>query len=240
MKLKHLLLAALTATLSLGASAANPNATISQVKIYINPGHGTYTSGDRPMATIGHGAAGADTAGFYESNTNMQKAYGLLDKLKEYGVPYDNSKSPVYYTDANGKKYWQQNNIRMSHCTTGVSPELSVVATEAQTMDADVFISIHSNANQGDGTNPGGHTNFNQLLFLHRGWDGDPYVSGSDKMARACWDQAIKNKHMHWNWLTDPTLPYDVGSANWGTGGTTSFPGRKYYPDGKDADGNPF
>ena len=241
MKLKHLLLAALTATLSLSASAANPNATVSQVKIYINPGHGTYTSSDRPMATMGHGAAGADTAGFYESNTNMQKAYGLLDKLKEYGVPYDNSKSPVYYTDANGNKYWQQKNIRMSHATTGVSPGLSVVAAEAQTMDADVFISIHSNANQGDGTNPGGHTNFNQLLFLHRGWDGDPYVAGSYDMAMACWKHAISNKHMHWNWLTDPTLPYDVGSSNWGTDGTTSFPGRKYYPENKkDADGNPY
>lgn len=239
MKLKHFLLGAAVSVFSVGQMmAANPNATVDQVRIYINPGHGTYTSGDRPMATIGHGAAGADTAGFYESNTNMQKAYGLLDKLKEYGVPYDNSKRPTYYTDANGNKYWQQNNIRMSHATTGVSPELSTVAEEAQTMNADVFISIHSNANQGDGTNPGGHTNFNQLLFLHRGWDGDPYVSGSDKMARACWDQAIKNKHMHWNWLTDPTLPYDVGSSNWG--GATSFPGRKYYPSGKDADGNPF
>ncbi len=238
MKLKHLLLAALTATLSLSASAANPNATVNQVRIYINPGHGTYTSGDRPMATIKHGAAMADTAGFYESNTNMQKAYGLLDKLKEYGVPYDNSKRPTYYTDANGNKYWQQNNIRMSHATTGVSPELSVVATEAQTMDADVFISIHSNANQGDGNNPSGHTNFNQLLFLHRGWDGDPYVAGSYDMAMACWKHAISNKHMHWNWLTDPRYPYDAGSANWGN--ASSFPGRVYYPSGKDADGNPY
>lgn len=229
MKLKHLLLAALTATLSLGTSAANPNATVNQVRIYINPGHGTYTSGDRPMATIKHGAAMADTAGFYESNTNMQKAYGLLDKLKEYGVTYNASK-PI--TGSN------QTNIRMSHATTGVNPELSVVAQEAQTMNADMFISIHSNANQGDGNNPSGHTNFNQLLFLHRGWDGDPYVAGSYDMAMACWKHAISNKHMHWNWLTDPRYPYDAGSANWGN--ASSFPGRVYYPSGKDADGNPY
>lgn len=229
MKLKHLLLAVTTASLVLSASAANPNATVSQVRIYINPGHGTYTSSDRPMATIKHGAAMADTAGFYESNTNMQKAYGLLDKLKEYGVPYNASK-PITGS--------YQTNIRMSHATTGVSPELSVVATEAKTMNADVFISIHSNANQGDGNNPSGHTNFNQLLFLHRGWDGDPYVAGSDKIARACWNHAIKNKHMHYNWLTDPRYPYDAGSANWGN--ASSFPGRVYYPSGKDADGNPY
>ncbi|MBR5550588.1 MAG: carboxypeptidase regulatory-like domain-containing protein [Muribaculaceae bacterium] len=229
MKIKQLLLAAMTATLALGATAANPNATVSQVRIYINPGHGTYTSGDRPMATIKHGAAMADTAGFYESNTNMQKAYGLLDKLKEYGVPYNASK-PITGTN--------QTNIRMSHATTGVNPELSVVAQEAQTMNADMFISIHSNANQGDGNNPSGHTNFNQLLFLHRGWDGDPYVAGSYDMAMACWKHAISNKHMHWNWLTDPRYPYDAGSANWGN--ASSFPGRVYYPSGKDADGNPY
>lgn len=229
MKVKKLLLATSVALLSLSASAANPNATVDQVRIYINPGHGTYTSSDRPMATIKHGAAMADTAGFYESNTNMQKAYGLLDKLREYGVPYNASK-PI--TGSN------QTNIRMSHATTGISPGLTTVATEAQTMNADVFISIHSNANQGDGDNPSGHTNFNQLLFLHRGWDGDPYVAGSDKIARACWNHAIKNKHMHYNWLTDPTLPYDVGDSNWGN--ASSFPGRKYYPSGKDADGNPY
>ena len=190
------------------------------------------------MATIKHGAAMADTAGFYESNTNMQKAYGLLDKLKEYGVPYDASKSVTYYYDSNGNKKWYQNNIRMSHATTGVNPELSVVAEEAQAMNADMFISIHSNANQGDGNNPSGHTNFNQLLFLHRGWDGDPYVAGSYDMAMSCWKHAISNKHMHWNWLTDPRYPYDAGSANWGN--ASSFPGRVYYPSGKDADGNPY
>ena len=138
MKIKLLLSS--IAIFAISASAANPNATIEQVKIYINPGHGTYTGNDRPMATMGHGAAGADTAGFYESNTNMQKAYGLLDKLKEYGVPYDPSK-PI-----TGKN---QVNIRMSHATTGTSPGLSTVAQEAQTMNADIFISIHSNANTG-------------------------------------------------------------------------------------------
>ena len=231
MNIKHLLFAVIATSLSLSSSAANPNATVDQVRIYINPGHGTYTGNDRPMATMGHGAAGADTAGFYESNTNMQKAYGLLDKLKEYGVPYDNSKSPVYYTDASGNKYWQQNNIRMSHATTGTSPALSTVATEAQTMNADMFISIHSNANTGTGDDVTGHTNFNQLLILHRGWDGDPYSPGSYEMAMACWNRAIKNKHMHFNWLSNPTVVYNDGKV---------YSGRKYYPTNKDADGNPY
>ncbi len=220
MKIKLLLL--WIALFAISASAANPNATVDQVRIYINPGHGTYTGNDRPMATMGHGAAGADTAGFYESNTNMQKAYGLLDKLKEYGVPYDPSK-PI-----TGKN---QVNIRMSHATTGTSPALSTVAQEAKTMNADIFISIHSNANTGTGDDVTGHTNFNQLLFLHRGWDGIPYVDGSDEMAMACWNHAIKNKHMHFNWLNNPTVVYNDGKV---------YSGRKYYPSGKDADGNPY
>lgn len=216
MKIKLLLLS--SAIFAVSASAQ----TIDQVRIYINPGHGTYTGNDRPMATMGHGAAGTDTAGFYESNTNMQKAYGLLDKLKEYGVPYNPSK-PI-----TGKN---QVNIRMSHATTGTSPALSTVAQEAQTMNADMFISIHSNANTGTGADVTGHTNFNQLLFLHRGWDGDPYNENSDKMAMACWNHAIKNKHMHFNWLNNPTVVYNDGVV---------YSGRKYYPSGKDADGNPY
>ena len=49
MKIKLLLSS--IAIFAISASAANPNATIEQVKIYINPGHGTYTGNDRPMAT---------------------------------------------------------------------------------------------------------------------------------------------------------------------------------------------
>ena len=225
MNIKQLLTSIATFAFALSASSANPNATVDQVRIYINPGHGTYTSNDRPMATIKHGAFNSskvDTAGFFESNTNMQKAYGLLDKLKEYGVPYDPSK-PI-----TGKN---QVNIRMSHATTGTSPALSTVAQEAKTMNADMFISIHSNANTGTGDNPSGHTNFNQLLFLHRGWDGIPYVDGSDEMAMACWNHAIKNEHMHFNWLDNPTVVYNDGKV---------YSGRKYYPTYKDEDGNPY
>ena len=80
MKLKHLLLAAMTATLSLGASAANPNATVDQVRIYINPGHGAFTGNDRPMSTIKHGSqtstsVGSDTANFFESKVFLSEDF---------------------------------------------------------------------------------------------------------------------------------------------------------------------
>ena len=247
MKIRQLLLAAMTATLSLSASAK----TVDEIRIYINPGHGSYTGTDRPMATMGHGEAGADTAGFYESNTNLWKSFGLLEKLIEYGVPFDRSKNQNNSNPARrGAALDLSQNIVMSHVACGgvatvtnqntgeiivrgeYDRPLSEIATEVQTNGFDVFISIHSNANTGTGDNKTGHTNFNQLLFLHRGWDGDPYVAGSYDMCMACWKHAISNKHMHWNWLSNPTVVYNDGVV---------YGGRKYYPENqKDADGNPY
>lgn len=59
----------------------------SQVRIYINPGHGSWGGEDRHMGTVTHGGATyTDTAGFYESNTNLEKGFGMLEKLIEYGI----------------------------------------------------------------------------------------------------------------------------------------------------------
>ena len=98
-------------------------------KIYVNPGHGTWGSNDRNMATITH--ALGDTTGFYESNTNMWKCYYLREKLQKAG-----------------------HTVVMSHTKCGYSPELSTVAAEAQRSGATYFISVHSNANaDGDKVN---------------------------------------------------------------------------------------
>ena len=98
-------------------------------KIYVNPGHGTWGSNDRNMATITH--ALGDTLGFYESNTNMWKCYYLREKLQKAG-----------------------HTVVMSHTACGYSPVLSTVAAEAQRSGATYFISVHSNANaDGDKVN---------------------------------------------------------------------------------------
>lgn len=231
MKLKKLLLATSVALLSLSASAANPE----DVRIYINPGHGSFTSDDRPQSTIKHGSRipiGADTANFYESNTNLDKGFGLLEKLVEYGVKFDRSKGALDMT----------NNVVMSRVKNGganpgvYNKALSTIATEAQTNNFDMFVSIHSNATTGDHDVP---THLNHCLFLYRGYDGSPSVSGSDKMAMACWPHAISNKHMNWNWLADPTRPRDnnySSDANY----VRYFPKQNYYPSGNDAEGNPY
>lgn len=227
MKIKKFLVAASVATLALSASAANPE----DVRIYINPGHGAYCGECRPMSTIKHGnntpsSVSSDTSSFFESNTNLQKGFGLLDKLVEYGVKYDKSKGSLSMS----------NNVVMSRVKSGgvhngaYDRPLSEIAAEAETFGADMFISIHSNATTG------GHnvqTHVNHCLYLFRGYDGRPKVTESDKMATACWPHSMSNKHMNYNWLADPTKPRDTNASDY-------IQGQNYYPSGTDDEGNPY
>lgn len=241
MKVKKLLLATSVALLSLSASAANPE----DVRIYINPGHGSYTGSDRPMSTIKHGNqtstdVGSDTAGFFESNTNLQKGFGLLEKLIEYGVPFDRTKNQTNSNEARvGAALDLSQNIVMSHVKCGGSNtngeynrNLSDIAAEANSNNFDYFISIHSNATTGDHNVP---THLNHCLYLYRGYDGKTYSSSqsaSIEMATKSWPHAMSNKHMNYNWLSNPNQPRN----------NESYSNNKmcYYPSGKDADGNPY
>ena len=83
--MKRNILCTLLAVLTLTVSAS-----IKDVRIYINPGHGSWGSEDRAMSTVKHGAINYnDTTNFYESNTNLQKGLALFHKLKEYGMSHN-------------------------------------------------------------------------------------------------------------------------------------------------------
>ncbi len=127
-------------------------ADLSGKKIYVNPGHGTYGSEDRLMATIGIPASAVrDGYGFSESHTNLWKAEALQKKLSAAGA-----------------------NVKMSRTKNGISQELSVIATEAQNFGADYFISIHSNAHV-DGTTT------NYPVILYKGKENGSYVNSDSK-----------------------------------------------------------
>ena len=134
----------------------------SAIKVYINPGHGAWCSNCRPMATINYAAG--DTLGFYESNTNLWKAFILEEKL--LGAGY---------------------NVKMSRRASGGSgtnefnKALSTICTEATNYAADYYISIHSNAGP-DGSD-GSFANY--PVILYRGYTSEPKVAKSDKMAKA-------------------------------------------------------
>ena len=132
-------------------------------KVYINPGHGSWGSNCRPMATINYAAG--DTLGFFESNTNLWKAFMLETKLKAAGFE-----------------------VKMSRRASGGSgtneynKALSTICSEAENYGADYFISIHSNAGP-DGSD-GSFANY--PVILYRGYTGEPKVTNSDKMAKKC------------------------------------------------------
>ncbi|MBQ7042720.1 MAG: carboxypeptidase regulatory-like domain-containing protein [Muribaculaceae bacterium] len=191
MKLKHLFFS-LAMLCAMTASAAK---AIEEVRIYINPGHGAWCGECRHMGTVTHGGPTyTDTAGFFESNTNLQKGLGMFYKLKEYGMKHNGVNNARDLTQ----------NIVMSRIKSGdvhnglYDRPLSEIAAEAELNNFDMFISIHSNAHSDGST-------VNYPLFLYRGYDNSESVPGSKAMAAACWPHWIKNPHMMWSSYTTST-----------------------------------
>ena len=136
-------------------------------KVYINPGHGSWGANCRPMATINYAAG--DTLGFFESNTNLWKAFMLEEKL--IGAGYGTKMS----RRASG-----------GSGTNEFNKALSTICTEAENYGADYYISIHSNAGP-EGELGGANGKFaNYPVILWRGYTSKPGVTNSDKMAKAC------------------------------------------------------
>lgn len=125
MKLKYtigaLALTALSATCFQPIQAKK----MSDLKIYINPGHGGYTSNDRPIRI--HPFEQNDTLGYWESKSNLYKGlhmYHILDSLG--ATPY---LSRIKNTEADDRS-------------------LSGISAEANKLGVDLFFSIHSNAGE--------------------------------------------------------------------------------------------
>ena len=197
--------------------------TADDVRIYINPGHGGWGPNDRPMATISYPMLSStgrpDTCGFYESNTNLWKAFEMRDALVRMGVKLQNI---TMSRTANGPYPYDGN-------TYGAyNKPLSVIAAEAEAGNYDMFVSIHSNATtEGDTTN--------HPLYIYRGTTGSEAVTGSIAMCQASWPR-------HWMDELDPifnrwrtfskTDSYNVGDVtfyNDGSNTTNSASGITYY-----------
>ena len=189
-----------------------PSKALTSAKIYINPGHGCWCSECRHMGTVKHGFNAADTSGFFESNTNLWKAFGMRDKLIEYGVPYNTSI---------GANDLRQPNLVMSRVKCGgvhnglYDRALSEIAAECENWGADVMISIHSNAAT-EGTNA------NYPLILYRGYTGSNQNGGSQAIASSCWGYLWENSHMMWTYYsaTNKNIQGDwTFMSSWGTQG---------------------
>ena len=228
MKLNKILLAASMALLSVGANAQDffPE----DVRIYINPGHGSWGgANNRHMPTIGHSPINdedPDTTDFFESNTNLEKGLSMLYKLIDYGCPFDPelnqendnpnrigaaldlSQGVVMSRVKNGPYPFAWVNGVDPDSGNDFSRNLTEIAEEVETNMFDVFISIHSNAGNADAQN------INYLAFLYRTNRG---ANGNDCVAlcNTGWDQRIQDRHTQWtvydNAVADGTVKINTG-----------------------------
>ena len=194
--MKKILLLAVAAIMAAGALQAK---TADEIRIYLNPGHGSWGPNDRPMATIPYPmlpeTGRPDTNGFYESNTNLWKSIQTRATLIKMGV--------------------KPENITMSRWFNGPYPyvagapdaeiynrPLSEICEEVEVGNYDMFLSHHSNAST-DGTST------NYPLAIYRGNDGagGDLAPGSRDMASACWPLFYTNE-------IDPMTHYAPNNPN--------------------------
>ena len=164
--MKRILLAVFILSVALFSSAQ---------RVYINPGHGDWGPESRPMATVKYEngqtviSQAGDSLGFFESNTNLWKAFALQEKLKTAGYDVMMSRTqngPTYPYDKDTDK-------------ERFDKPLADICAEVNYYGADYFIFIHSNANvDGD--------NVNFPLFIHSGYDGAGFQDERN-MALAAW-----------------------------------------------------
>lgn len=160
-------------------------------RVYINPGHGSWTSADRPMNTISHpdvvGNHLPDTLGFFESNTDMWVCMELGGRLRDAGYE-------VMYSRTGSGPYPPAGGFAGKACNM----PLAVIAAEADSWEADMFISVHSNS-----AKEGGMTNY--PLILYRGNNGTPFIKGSHEMATTVWPYLTECMRSGLEWQSDYT-----------------------------------
>jgi len=157
-------------------------------------GQRTDFSGIRIFINPGHGGHDSDDrhmleTDFWESDGNLEKGLFLRDLLLD-------RKASVF----------------MSRTTNYTSDDLplSTIATMANTANADIFLSIHSNGF--DGTR-------NQPLTLFRGYDDQPVFPAAKTMATILWHKLYEKANcwthsFEWikgDWTFYPEWGYQVG-----------------------------
>ena len=136
--------------------------------VYINPGHGGHTSNDRNVVI--YPFVQGDTAGYWESNSNLKKGFALRNCLKAKG----------YTTSISRVRNDESDDLALS----------TIVALSNQS-GADIFYSIHSNAT-------GVPARRNHILGLYRGPTGSPVVANSDVLTLKLMQRLQVNQAAVW------------------------------------------
>lgn len=175
----------------------------SQVRIYINPGHGGYTGNDRGMYIYPFERNSQEE--FWESKSNLQKGLMLRDLLRDQGYTVMMSRADVPVNPRTNENYYT--------VSTNNNPEeddldLSVIVAQANAFDAHFMLSIHSNA--------GGPSNY--TLMLYSGKDESDPVTYADYNTKDAQSRAIStiigynimsNENATWGPRTEPWVVGD-------------------------------
>ncbi len=185
------------------ASIAMYAAGLEGVKIYINPGHGSWSAAScRGLSTIPYQmdpvTTAIDTCGFFESNTNLWKSLELGKKLEAAGavVTYSRTKNGPY-PFTNRTEYDARADRNM------YDRNINEIAEEVEANGYDYFISIHSNANY-----DGALSNF--PIILYRGYDNKVAAGDSKTRGEVLWPYLFEAMESG----IDPYTNYSKGSPN--------------------------
>ena len=194
--MKKILLLAVAAIMAAGALQAK---TADELRIYLNPGHGSWGPNDRPMATIPYPMLAEtgrpDTNGFYESNTNLWKSIETYHALIKMGVKAENITLSRWF---NGPYPYVQG----APDAEIYNRPLSEICYEVEAGNYDMFVSHHSNA-----LNDGTATNYPLILYRGNDGEGGDLAPGSRAMSLTCWPIFYTNE-------IDPMTNYSPTSPN--------------------------
>ena len=192
------------ALMLMGTAVASSAQEAEEIRIYINPGHGSWGPNNRHMATIGHSPISSenpDTTDFFESSTNLWKCLELFHRLKSYGFQHegenalDLEQNLVMSRIVNGPYPYDGSDYADSG--NDISLPLMEIARTVEENEFDMFISVHSNAAGNDG---------NSVNYLYFAWY-DEYGSDSETsiaMSEKGWDHRIRDRHTDWTHYDNP------------------------------------
>lgn len=155
----------LLSCLSLTVSAQD----LSGLKIFLNPGHGGYNGANDRNVVIAPFLQG-DTLGFWESKSNLDKAFYLRSMLQRSGAE-----------------------VLMSRTLNREEDDLplSQISEMANASNADFFFSLHSNAHNS-------LTNYTLMLFP--GEDNAPRYQDAKDLSTILWDNIYSNQVTTWTY----------------------------------------
>ena len=148
----------------LSAVAVTPD----QLTIYLNPGHGGYDSDDRNVVIPPFSQG--DPEGYWESKSNLWKGLELYDMMQKRGYKVYISRTQNRTEDDLG---------------------LATIGRASNDVNADMFLSMHSNAT-------GTGTRMNRPLTIYKGYTGEPTHPGSEVFAEIVCKQLLTNQATVW------------------------------------------